>query len=123
MAGSSDFQAVDLDAVLDEFESSQNLDQEQVEMMNENSSTSVMKPNILEDLKPASSTLEVTKNEIIGETTVVASPVDKEETESVTSNPQPDVLSGLENVSISQHLESNDDVHHDTESKSSSSGI
>ena len=32
----------------------------------------------------------------------------KQETASLTSNPQPDVLSGLENVTISQHLENPD---------------
>ena len=48
----------------------------------------------------------------------------QQETASLTSNPQPDVLSGLENVTISQHLENTDNNNGDVSpnmSKSSSS--
>ena len=48
---SSEFQAVDLDAVLDEFESSQNLVEENTTMGKEDHKTeNVIKPHLLENL-------------------------------------------------------------------------
>ena len=51
MSSSSEFQAVDLDAVLDEFESSQNLVEQNTTMGKEDhKSENVIKPHLLENL-------------------------------------------------------------------------
>lgn len=71
-SSAAEFQAVDLDAVLDEFESSQNLVEEEektppsTQKMTQETNSSEpaslepnkMKPNLLEDLKPVSNDLE-----------------------------------------------------------------
>ena len=66
MASSSEFQAVDLDAVLDEFESSQNLVEQNTTMGKEDhKSENVIKPHLLENLNalpesPPTKTVRIT---------------------------------------------------------------
>ena len=149
----SEFQTVDLDAVLDEFESSQsnlmvsehNDDQKSqnesddvlktptnkkdivkesvFETTSHHASAEVMKPNILEDLKAKDGTLghrdtndsdcEDYEQALDEQNHVEDEQGNKQDTASVTSNPQPDVLSGLENVTISQHLQGKKKVQFD----------
>ena len=66
MSSSSEFQAVDLDAVLDEFESSQNLVEQNTTMGKEDhKSENVIKPHLLENLNalpesPPTKTVRIT---------------------------------------------------------------
>ena len=63
----TEFQAVDLDAVLDAFESSQDLvDENESKLVtskqDETKSEAILKPNLLEDLNGESSAIQVNKN-------------------------------------------------------------
>jgi len=142
-SAASEFHAVDLDAVLDEFESSQTLEaanetttdpppkimtresviDHETSLYENSANAEGIKPNILEDLKTAKSpspdselgrsfenddNIDEVRSDEQSNRFILHEDEIKQETASLTSNPQPDVLSGLENVTISQHLENPD---------------